>query len=268
MSRESISLGICPGRIGVVRRKSGWINRKLPPAQGVIDVPMDANVEAWCPALDSVERWIEEYKIKHASAALTLSNRFTRFALVPWSAQVTRPDEEAALARARFESQYGDMSGWSIQLDPGRYGAARIACALETGLLDNLRRLFVANRITCPVVQPYFVAGWNRWHRRFGKSDALFASAESQMVVMAAMKGGQWQSVRAVRSKLDAQSIQVLLEREALLQGFVELPRINIDAPSLRAADSAAWPEPMRLLENDGSASEAALAMDLAGETA
>ena len=266
MSREQLLLSICPDRIGVVRRKPGWNKRRQPFDQGVIHVPQETAAEGGHRVLDTVERCIRECKIRNASAALILSNHFTRFALVPWSAQVKRSDEEATLARARFESQYGDMSGWTIRLDSGRYGVARIACAIETEFLDQLHRLFDTHRIACPVVRPYFVAGWRRWHRQFGKADALFASAESQTVVLAAMKGGQWHSVRAVHGKDEAQSLQVLLEREALLQGFTGIPQIGIQAPSLRATDTAAWPQSMRLLEPGQMVSDAALAMAWSGD--
>lgn len=265
---ERISLGFCPDRIGVVRRKAGWKNRKQPPEQGVIDVPQATTTEGWQPGLDIVGRWLEEYAITNVSAALTLSNRFARFALVPWSSQVNRSEEETALTRARFESQYGDMTGWTVRLDPGRYGEARIACAMETELLDSLRSLFAAHRITCHTVQPYFIASWNRWCRQFGKTDGLFAIVESQMVVMASIRAGCWQSVRAVHGTEDAQSLHVLLERETLLQGFTGMPQTRIYAPSLRDTDISAWPEQMRLLEPAETASEAALAMALSGDVA
>lgn len=265
---ERISLGFCPDRIGVVRRKAGWKNRKQPPERGVIDVPQATTTEGWKPGLGIVRRWLEEYEITNVSAALTLSNRFARFALVPWSPQVNRSDEEAALTRARFESQYGDMAGWTVRLDPGRYGEARIACAMETELLDSLRSLFVAHRIACHTVQPYFVASWNHWCRHFGQTDGLFAIAESHTVVMASIKAGCWQSLRAVHSEEDAQSLHVLLEREMLLQGFTGMPRTRIHAPSLRSADISAWPEQMSLLEPGGTVSEAALAMALSGDAA
>lgn len=269
--RERVSLGLCPDRIGVVRRKAGWRNRKQAPERGVIDVAPDAATAGWKPALDAVGRWVAEYNIKNATAALTLSNAFARFALLPWSRQVTRGEEEMALARARFENQYGDMTGWTVELDRGRYGAARVACAVETELIEQLRHLFTANRIVCDVVQPYFVAGWNCWRSRIsqaGKTDALFAVAESDAVVMASVKAGHWHSLRATRGGVDAQSLPVLLEREALLQGFTEMPRICIQAPSLRADDVVAWPEQMCLVDADAAVSDTALAMALAGDGA
>lgn len=265
---ERISLGFCPDQIGVVRQKTGWKNRKQPPERGVIDVPQATIMEGWKPGLDIVGRWLEEYAITNVCAALTLSNRFVRFALVPWSPKVNRSDEEAALTRARFESQYGDMTDWTVRLDPGRYGEVRIACAIETAFLDSLRSLFTAHRIACHAVQPYFVASWNRWCRQFGQTDGLFAIAESHTVVMASIKAGCWQSLRAVHSAEDAQSLHVLLERETLLQGFIGVPQIRIHAPSLRGADISAWPKQMRLLEPEGAASETALAMALSGDAA
>lgn len=263
---ERISLGLCPGRIGVVRRKMGWKNRKQLPECGVINVPQVTTTEGWKPGLDIVERWLEKYEITNVTAALTLSNRFARFALVPWSSQVNQSEEETALTQARFENQYGDMTGWTVRLDSGRYGEVRIACAMETKLLDSLRSLFAARRIACHAVQPYFVASWNRWHRQFDQTDGLFAIAESQMVVMASIKAGGWQSLRAVHSTEDEQSLHVLLEREALLQGFTGMPQTRIHAPSLRGADISAWPEKMRLLEPADF--EAALAMALEGDEA
>jgi hypothetical protein len=270
---ERISLGICPGQIGIVRRKSGVLgrrqSRRLPPEQFVINVPDTMTVPGWKPAVDMIKQWINEYAIHDVSAILTVSNQLARFALVPWSAHVVSAAELAALARARFETQYGDMAEWTIRLDPGQYGAARVACAMETEFLDSLRSLLDSKRITCSALQPYFIARWNRLEHKHWppvKSDVVFAVAESQTVTMATIKSGQWQSVRTVRDHADARSLQVLLERETLLQGLVDTPSIRIDAPALRASDSAMWPDYMRLIESDSDEMETALAIALAGD--
>lgn len=168
---------------------------------------------------------------KHAS--VILSDRFARYALLPWSPTIRSDVESEALAQACFESQYGDMTGWEIRIDHGDYGAARLACAVESGLLAALQALMAGRRIDCPTVEPYFAACWNRWRNDVGSSDALFSVQISGTAVIASRRADRWHSVRLQGGLGDVEALSAALRREALLQGFTELPSSYVHAPEM-----------------------------------
>lgn len=194
---------------------------------------------------------------RRAKATLVLSNRFVRFALMPWSDAAGSTEEENALAQACFESRYGDMTGWTIRFDAGEYGKARIACAVETAQLDAYRELCSRHWLACQGVRPAFVAAWNRYRRDFerdvGKEDAIFAMAESGTLVMASRRAGTWHSLRSTAMRDETSELTALIEREAVLQGFAAMPPVWIVTPGKTGCDPAVlWKEnrQLRAIEN------------------
>jgi hypothetical protein len=171
--------------------------------------------------------------VSRAKATLILSNCFIRFALLPWTESAQGITESQALALAYFESRYGDMDGWTIQADEGSCGAPRLACAIETSLIEALKVLYDARKITCSRLEPYFVTCWNHWQSKLGNSDALFVVLESGVTVIATLKQGLWHSVRTQGGIADQESLTSIISRESLLQGFVEPPPCYVHAPQL-----------------------------------
>lgn len=238
---ERLVVGLCPDQVGLIHIRSTWRNKEV--SQRTFDVASPT---------DGLVAWLAGNPLRRAKAMLVLSNRFVRFALVPWSAAASSPEEEIALAQACFESRYGDMTGWTIRFDAGEYGKARIACAVETAQLDASREVFSRHRLACQGVCPAFVAAWNRYRREFegavGKEDAIFAMAESGALAMASRRAGTWHSLRSVAMRDDASELPALIEREAVLQGFAALPPVWIATPGKSGRDLAAlWKENRRL---------------------
>jgi hypothetical protein len=244
---ERLSIGLCPTQVGIRYSRRGW--RRKDDRQALIDVPATENGQtAWQAALESLDHWLSEAKISGAATTLVLSNAFLRFVMVPWS-DASTTEEESALARACFETRYGDMASWSQALDnDGNYGEPRIAVALDTALLDALRELFAHHCLVCRSVRPAFVAAWNRNRKELapslGNGDGAFVLAESGTVVVATRKAGAWHSLRALASAIDDKILPVLLEREALLQGFGEPLPAWVVAPGISAQTTTAHHNP------------------------
>lgn len=226
---------------------------------------VSAAKQDWSMALQPLGDWLDQSQLRNASATIQLSNRYARFALMPWSSNV-QGEEEQTLALACLEAQYGDMSGWTSRLDAGTYGEARLVCAVETALLDALRTMLELRGIRCPLIQPYFAACWNRWRRDLGKStaDLCFAVAEGDMVVMATCQQGQWHSVRAVGCR-DLDLIPTLAERESLLQGFAQTLPAYLHSPGLDAERRKQWSEGSHVLDASSINATPALTMAMLG---
>jgi hypothetical protein len=170
---------------------------------------------------------------------VVLSNRFVRFACVPWSEAIADEGELQTVAGLVLESCYGDMTGWTVSLDNGDWGEARLACAVENALLVRLRDAMEAARVDCPCIEPYFVTCWNRWCGALPVGDALLAVAEPQgPTVVASFRSSAWHSVRSAGGGPGVASLRRLLNREALLQGFESMPECWLHCPSL-ASDCA-----------------------------
>lgn len=253
---ERLSVSLMPPRVGVsaVPLLLGLPLRKAAPKRA----RLEPATPDWRSAVESLAAWLEERSPRGASASVVLSNRFVRFALVPWSDEAVRPAEQMALAAACLEPRYGDMAGWTVRLDGGEYGRPRLACAVETALLEALREVFAKAGVRGTAVRPAFVAAWNRYGGELPQeADAAFVTMESQTLVVGARRGGAWHSVRAVGVP-DAAAVAGLLEREALLQGFGTAPPAWLVAPGAASRELAAG---TRLRVLDGREPDAALAL-------
>ncbi len=264
---ERLSIALCPALVGVEHVRTSWRHEESQQAR--IDVaPQEAGKPAWQGAVDELAGWLGGQALRSATATLVLSNRFVRFALVPWSETIGSPEEETELAQACFESRYGDMAGWTVRLDTGHYGQPRIACAVEAALIGAARQALALHNLECRAVRPAFIAGWNRFRRELDRSmdsgDGIFAMAESDTVVMATRRAGTWHSLRSVAAHVDARALSQLIEREALLQGFAESPPAWVSMPGLANRDIEASADWNKLLHVVGSADADGAALALA----
>jgi Tfp pilus assembly protein PilN len=228
---ERLAIALCPDRIGIARKPAVWGRRPL----SVLSIATGA--EEWQPALDALAGWIETEEGKVASATVTVSNRWARFALMPWSDEVGSEDEEQALGRACLESAYGDLNGWTLGLAQGRYGQPRIVCALETAFLQRLRSILREHDITCRGIWPYFLPALRQAQPLLLAAVGFLAVAESETVVLASARHGRWHSLRSARSTLSPATLVQLLEREPLLQGIAEKPALGVVAPGMDQAE-------------------------------
>jgi len=259
---------LCPDEVAVYRvgrSKASSVAAKGAAAASAVS--RSDGAPAWEGALKKFAAWLAR---RSASSAVrlhvVLSNSFARFACVPWSEAIADEGELQAVAGLVLESCYGDMAGWTVLLDNGGWGEARLACAVENALLAKLREAAKAAHADCSRIEPYFVTCWNRWCGELPAGDALWVVAEPQgPAVVASFRGGVWNSVRSTGSGNEAASLRRLLDREALLQGFEGMPGCWLHCPGLAPDCAELADTSIRVLAPRKHNSSMAMTMALVG---
>jgi hypothetical protein len=258
---------LCPGEIAVYRpgrSKTSAVDSRGTAA--VSAVPRTDGAPAWADAVKGFAAWLARSASPLMRLHVVLSNHFVRFACVPWSEAITDEGELQTVAGLVLESCYGDMTGWTVSLDHGAWGRARLACAVESALLSRLSEAIEAAHVDCPRIEPYFVTCWNRWCSELPENEALLAVAEPQgPAVVASFRGGAWHSVRSVGGEVEASSLRRLLEREALLQGFEGMPGRWLHSPGFAAGCAEPAGSSVHILAPQKRKSSVAMTMALVG---
>lgn len=155
---------------------------------------------AWQPALEQLAVWLQRVP-RRAALQVTLSDRLTRWQLLPWPAGVRRPRELEAFARSHFEQVYGRVAeGWTIRLGAHLAGTPVTACALDTELLEALRKLGTDTGMRLHSVQPYFARVIAHWRRSLRGRRVWLAVVERGHVCLGLAQDGHWIALDAQRS--------------------------------------------------------------------
>jgi hypothetical protein len=170
-----------------------------------------------------------------------LSNHFVRYALVPWSDQISDRDEEQAFIRLSFSRTFGaEAQHWALRMSPNGYGDTQLASAIDQELLDGLERIVVAHGMRLTSLQPNFMTVFNRWRKRIPERAAWFVVAEPGRLCVSQLEQGCWRSVRAAKTGDDwQQALLKLLEREFMVsesgteRGTVYLVAPNVDSETV-----------------------------------
>jgi hypothetical protein len=193
----------------------------------------------WDGAVEALKKHLESLKAERLKVTVVLSNRLVRYALVPFDAALSGPEEELALARFHFTRIYGERAKtWDLRIGEGGAGSARIASGIDEGLLKALRACFPSTgRARLVSVQPYLMAAFNAWRRAKGpgKDGAWLVLLERERACFALASRAGWQSVQSLRLQ-DAQDVFELLERESLRSGAKIVRRATIQGAKPGAA--------------------------------
>jgi hypothetical protein len=150
---------------------------------------------------------------------VVVSGHFSRFCLVPWSDQISSPEELRGFAQLCFEDLYGVPSQpWSLVLSAEPAGYDRVASALPQDLLERLRTLVSGRGLKLRSVQPYLMAAFNHFDKSFDAADFLFVVAEPVRSVLLLAREGRWAAVRSVGSSDSDAALAALIGRESQLQ--------------------------------------------------
>jgi len=187
----------------------------------------------WDGAVEALRKHLESLKAERLKVTVVLSNRLVRYALVPFDAALSGPEEELALARFHFTRIYGERARtWDLRVGEGGPGGARIASGVDEGLLQALRACFPATaRPRLVSVQPYLMAAFNTWRSGWStavaKEGAWLVLLERERACFALASRAGWQSVQSLRLD-NAQDVFELLERESLRSGAKIVKRATI----------------------------------------
>jgi hypothetical protein len=215
---------------------------------------IDEGFHAWAVALETLDRLLGEHAGAGAELTVVVSGHFSRFCLVPWSEQISSPDELLGFAQLCFEDLYGvPTQPWSLVLSAEPAGYDRVATALPQ---DRLRTLASGRGLRLRSVQPYLMAAFNHFDKSFGAGDFLFVVAEPVRSVMLVAREGRWTSVRSVGSSDSDAALTALIGRESQLQASSSERPLNVYLHAPARIDS--HPEVpgvhLRTLEEDRTA--------------
>jgi len=193
--------------------------------------------------------------VKDEKVTVVLSNRLVRYAIVPFDAAVSTPEEEQALARFHFLRIYGERAKtWELRLS-----GCRLACGIDSDLLNAIKQCFPARgRARLVSVQPWLMAAYNHWKPGTQSAWLVLLERERACLALASPKG--WQSVQSLRLQGE-EELAELLQREALRAGDGAPRKAMVFGG--RPAAPAGWQVSYSPLENPYSMAMSAVASRL-----
>lgn len=249
LSRNELSIVLSPKQIGMLRTE-----RKLT-LRGYQSCVQTRKVVAceehvggerpWSSAISTLETALPSIVKRNMEVNIVLANHFMRYALVPWIDRLS-DGEEMALAKHCFRDAYGTAAdSMHVRISPGRPGAAVLASAVDTGLLDELRGLTKRMRLDLKSIQPHLMVAYNSCRARLEGRSAWVALIEPDNVCLAALQKGQLAWIRKMRIGGEwNEELPMLLEREAYLaDANVAMDEVFLWAPHLDDIEAArGWP--------------------------
>ena len=216
--REQVTITLSPQQVTLERFARGLRPRRKDHKQ--LACAAGNASRAWQPALDALREALTHPNMAPADATVVLSNAFVRYLLLPWNPAIVTAQEEAAFAQARFLQVFGEAAhGWVVKLSPAGTGAPVVACALERALLDALTALIDGSALRLRSLQPSLMALCNA-RARMPTGDAWIAVAEAGRLLIAAVRAGEWASLRSRALNGHTARLGEIIEQEALLLGI------------------------------------------------
>lgn len=212
--RDRILIGLAPSELSLVRLSGAWRRRAV--AAQRIDCDPAFGTQAWHGALAALAQAAAGLAAEAVDVTVVVSNHFVRYALVPWSDALDGTQEEIAFARHTFAGIHGErVKDWEVRIGAEAAGDARLASAIDRGLMDALRGCFPASgRARLVSAQPHLMSAFNRWRGQLAR-DTWFLLVEPQRACLALRSKRRWAAVRTAKGVFDDAAAWVdLLERE------------------------------------------------------
>ena len=173
---------------------------------------------------------------KRCRVTVVLANAFVRYLVVPWSDALAGPEEEEAYLRHHFAKIHGERAkSWTVRASEDRHGVPRLASAIDTSLLDELKRAFPkGGKARLVSVQPELMEAINRWRGDIPAGGAWLVLADPGRACLALHREGGWRSVQNAKGEW-----LTLLERERYRS--TESPNLVLLAGAAPPASSGRW---------------------------
>ncbi|MDP3538814.1 MAG: hypothetical protein Q8S26_08935 [Azonexus sp.] len=192
---DRLTLFVHPQRIvlerqpwrGAVTRQSAEV---APPATGETD---------WQPALTAAESLLKLDGKRGAALRIVVADHFVRYALLPWSENVTGSKARMAMARALLKNTLGERAdGLDIALDRPVFGKSGLAAGIDRNLLAGLRAAAKSRHLRLSSLQPRLVAELAVQQKQL--ADGWFVSLDHGWLTLAGLRRGDIASLRNHRA--------------------------------------------------------------------
>jgi hypothetical protein len=250
LSRAELQAVLTPSQVLMTDTGSALARlgrRRRPAVDAIAGCPgIEPGQPAWTGALAALAGQLHgmagERNRLRANLRVILSNRFVRYAIVPWQAGLHGGAEDAAYVRHYFAQVFGSAAdGWDVCVSAAPAGHPRLASAIDAALLAGLRDLCASARIRLKAVRAQLSTTFNCYRNSFGES-GWFVMAEPGCLCIGLFDGGRWLSVQTVRAGAAwQQELPALLERAACLAGpACAADQVFLWAPALAEGSAVA----------------------------
>ena len=230
---ERLRIGLAPQRVELARLR--WLSGAKAARESSVSCAPQAGEPPWLAALQALEAPLAEAGARGAAVTVVLSNHFVRYLVLPWQPKVLRAAEVEQLARLRFAHRFGATAqDWTIRCSDAGYGAAQLACAVDTALITDLRARLAAHGMRLVSMQPLLMAGYNAVRRELATHSAL-AIVEAGRVCLGLRERSQWLDVTSRRAGVD---LADAIEQELATREPDASPVLDV----LLVGEGAAWP--------------------------
>lgn len=226
---ERLSIELSPQACRI-RRKTRW-GKNSTTNEILVSAVSNHQSSNWQPAIEALTKFFLERKSVRSEVEITLSDRFARYVIIPWSDALRNAREVDALAKARFEEVFGDsVQRWEMKGDMRVYGCDGLACAIDVDLVQQLKAIAFDRKWKINSLTTHFVRVVNR-HRKQIPANAIIATGMDDSWALMCRVGGHWRSSRVIARDAFGTSVRARMEQELLWLGICE------DVPMLVVAD-------------------------------
>lgn len=225
---ECICAALSPTRVNTAVWARGWSNE--PAERATLRCEDAGGGPRWAPAIAALRGWLASRPARRAGLRVVLSNRFLRYAVLPWHEGLVTREEREAQASHLLRSTYGEAaSQWHLKVAEAGYGEPALACAVDRGLVEALHGAAAEARLRLDAVQPLLMTAFNRFRHDLG-NDACLLVLEPDVLCCAVLRDGRWHTVQV--SQIGAQGWnEALVERQVAVHGLpVDMPVFLFDA--------------------------------------
>lgn len=224
--REQVRIFLHPRQIVLLRLSRGLKQRvthkQVLPCVEAIGIPV------WQAPIAALKSALQDAHWLGASTQVVLSNHFVRYALIPWSGQITDSRECQAYLRHCFGMVYGEAAKrWDLRMNTPHSNAPSLASGIDTALLESLCGTLDGAGIRTETIHPYLMIGANRSRRWIPPGAAWFVMVEHGRLCLSLLDCGVWKIIRNYPVEFNRVEqfefeLETLLARESVLSGDVQ----------------------------------------------
>lgn len=268
LQRNELCISLSPQQINLTMRRSGWRGANT---QQLALPCISTGPAPWTAPLAVLEKLLKQEQWSSGNVTVILSNHFVRYMLIPWSEMLLRSSEQQAYLKHLFSDTYGELAArYELRLSPAAPGMERIASAIDTTLLEQLRATVAGAGSRLDSIQPWLMHNYNRHRHHTSRDGGWFVTVEQGMTGILGMAEGAWQLVRTLRCGPHwPQELHTALERLYLSGDGGNIPKVlhwcSTDVQQAAPAFGSEWQVARLETKRSGAERTAATAVATAG---
>jgi len=252
--RDEIGAYLAPGRMCLVRLKRGLKPAVVARHEQSFDTD---DTDGWAAALGAFGVLLGSPTWQAAQVRIVLANHWARYAVVPWSVDLSSPTERLAHAKHVLASTYGEIvNDWETSLSEAPPLKSRVACTMPAALLSELRGACAQHRIPIASLQPQLIAAYGSWRHLLPRAGAWFVTVEQGSLAAARIGEHGWDRVHSVRIGHEwARELKRLQTFGRIASESPDEGRVYVDAPAPWRQVAGEAGKDLQWLEEEGSPS-------------